>query len=139
MSAIAIDLYIQDFITTNKILGQHLNWEQLVNRRFAESGGLKIFEFTSGGDRQLARAQLIQLPDSDWLRVELSRALPQGEEQRFPCLQMTQARTHGSVVSESVATGTLVVRMETRHRGLINVVFVVREPGLEEVRNQFLM
>ena len=136
--AMAIDLFIQDFITTNKILSQHVGWETLVNRRFAEDGIPKIFEFTCGGEQQFAHAQLLHFPESDYLRVELTHKIPANTEHRFPCLQMTQARTHGGV-SVSVERGALIVRMETRHRGLINVVFVVHEPGLEEVRCPFLM
>jgi hypothetical protein len=127
--SLVLDLFIQDFITTNKILNQHMNWEQLVNRRFAESVGLKVFEFTSGGDKMIAKGQLMQLPAADYFRIELTTRIPEEAEHRFPCLQMTQTRTHSGVSSERMDAG-LIVRMETRHRGLINVVFVIRNPDL---------
>ena len=48
-----LDLFIQDFVTNNKLLGQTLDWSTLVNRRFVETPGRKIFSFLSGGKESL--------------------------------------------------------------------------------------
>ena len=136
--ALAIDLFIQDFVNTNKLLNQHVGWDTLVNRRFAEEGRRKVFSFESGGSIQYATAQLMALPDSDWLRIDLTRAVPEVEDEghRFDCLRMTMARTHTGLDVQKDECGALLVRLTTRHRGLMNLVFVIRVSGA--ITNPFL-
>lgn len=131
MSTVAIDLLIQDFVLTNRILNQHLDWPTLVSRRFQESGPtVKVFSFkTGGGDQeQLAVAQIVALADSDCLRIEMTRpaASVGAEEHRLDCLRMMHQTTHSSLSVEPVGE-KIIVRLNTRHRGLINVAFVLHE------------
>jgi len=123
---VALDLFIQDFVNTNKILNQHVDWATLVSRRWSE-GPTRIYEFQSGGATHYARGGMLVLPDSDWYRVELTRTIPAlgtGEEHRFDCLRMLSAQTHTQLVATAEP---VIVRLLTRNRGLINVVFVVRD------------
>jgi hypothetical protein len=124
--AVALDLFIQDFVTTNKVLNQHYDWSALVNRRFLEDCLIKVFHFQSNGTTHYAIGQHIALPDSDWFRIELTRAIPVVEEHRFDCLRMMQATTHTGLVVEKSAD-VILVKLTTRHRGLVNIVFVVRD------------
>ena len=132
--AIALDLFIQDFVTTNKLLNQHYPWNALVNRRFLEDGLIKVFRFQSGGD-QIAVGRHIALPDTDWLRIELSRAIPDVEH-RFDCLRMMLVDTHTGLTVEKVED-VILVKLTTKHRGLINVVFVITPPC--DVTDPFLV
>jgi hypothetical protein len=135
--AIALDLFIQDFVTTNKVMNTHVNWPSLVNRRFTEDGVKKVFEFQSGGAKHYAVGQHLALPEADWLRIDLTRTIPPVEEHRFDCLRMMHAETHtGFAVERLVEKNVVLIRLTTRHRGLINVVFVIRD-GLA-VENPFL-
>ena len=125
---LALDLFIQDFVNTNRVLGWHYKWESIVNRRFLEDGLIKVFSFQSGGALHYAIGTHLALPDSDWLRIELTRPIPVVEgEHRFECLRMTQAATHTGIEIEKIGENTILVKLTTRHRGLINVVFVVRD------------
>jgi hypothetical protein len=137
---IALDLYIQDFVNTNKLLGQHFDWVNLVNRRFMEDGLIKVFSFQSGGQTHLAVGQRLLLPDSDWFRIELTRPIPAVSEHRFECLRMLHQSTHYSMTVEHVGgekrmdeevvapgTATVLVKLLTRHRGMLNCVFVIRD------------
>lgn len=124
---VALDLYIQDFVTTHKLLNSHYPWTSLVNRRFLEDGLLKVFQFQSGGVTHFAVGQHLALPDADWLRIEMTRPIPTVEEHRFDCLRMMQASTHMGLDIESVGDATVIVKMTTRHRGLINVCFVIHD------------
>jgi len=133
---VALDLYIQDFVTTHKLLNSHYPWASLVNRRFLEDGLLKVFQFQSGGATHLALGQQLALPDGDWLRIEMTHAIPAVDEHRFDCLRMMQAPTHMGIEVERVGDKTVIVKMTTRHRGLINVCFVIRD-GLP-LENPFL-
>jgi len=135
--AVALDLFIQDFVTTNKLLNSHCPWASLVNRRFLEDGLLKVFSFQSGDSTCHAIGRHIALPDTDWLRIELTHAIPQVEEHRFDCLRMMQATTHTGLVVEKGGADALFVKLTTRHRGLINIVFVIRD-GLA-LANPFLV
>ena len=135
--AVALDLFIQDFVTSNRILNEHYDWPALVNRRFLEDGLPKVFSFQSAGATHYAVGRQLALPDSDWFRIELTRAIPQIEEHRFDCLRMMQAGTHTGLVIEKVGTDTILVRLTTRHRGLVNMVFVIRD-GLP-LTNPFLV
>jgi hypothetical protein len=128
--AVALDLYIQDFVVSNKLLNQHYPWPSLVSRRFLEPGP-RVFSFQSGGQTHYAVASYIALPDADWLRIELTHPIPSVEEHRFDCLRMTHAATHTRLEIEAVGSNTVLVKVLTRNRGLINVVFVVRsEPQM---------
>jgi len=125
--AVALDLFIQDFVTTNKVMDHHYPWASLVNRRFLEDGLTKVFSFESGGVKHYAIGRHLALPDTDWFRVELTRAIPQVEEHRFDCLRMMQADTHTGLQVDSATANTVLVRLTTRHRGLVNVLFVIRD------------
>ena len=124
--AVALDLFIQDFVITNKVLNQHVSWDSLVNRRFLEDGLMKVFSFQSGGAAHYAIGTHLALPDSDWFRIELTRAIPAIEEHRFDCLRMMQAATHTGL-SVDKSSDTVLVKLTTRHRGLVNIVFVIRD------------
>lgn len=126
---VALDLFIQDFVNTNKLMNQHFDWNALVSRRWAEGSAPRIYEFQSGGQTQYARAGLIVLPDAEWYRIELTRVIPAVEEARFDYLRMLSATTHSQLtVAGGGGTGEPVyVRLLTRNRGLINVLFVIRD------------
>jgi hypothetical protein len=124
--AVALDLFIQDFVQTNIVMNVHYEWDSLTNRRFLTSAP-RVFRFTSGEER-LAIGRVIELPDGDWYRIELSRPLPVAEH-TFNCLRMMAAATHTGLDVETVGE-TVLVKLTTRHRGLINVVFVIRDAPL---------
>ena len=134
---VALDLFIQDFVTTNKLLDSHYPWTSLVNRRFVDDGLTKVLVFQSGGAAHYAVARPLALPDADWLRIELTRAIPAVDEHRFDCLRMMQASTHVGLDIEKIGSEIVVVKMTTRHRGLVNVAFVIRD-GLA-LANPFLV
>jgi hypothetical protein len=134
--AVALDLFIQDFVTTNKVLNHHYDWPELVNRRFLEDELLKVFQFESSGTMHYAIGRHLAHPDADWFRIELTRSIPQVEEHRFDYLRMMQTTTHMGLVVEK-EEGVVLVKLTTRHRGLVNVVFVIRD-GLAVV-NPFLV
>ena len=128
-----LDLYIQDFVTTNRILSTHVSWATLVSRRFVESGAQrKVFSFQSGGSggtQHYAVGTLLELPDGDCFRVELfheAAGLAATEEHRLDCLRMTAAATHtAQELSRNNAGNTVIIRLPTRNRGLIPIVFVI--------------
>jgi hypothetical protein len=122
--AVALDLFIQDFVSTNKVLNQHYTWPNLVNRRFLDLK--KVFEFQSDGKTHYAIGQHLALPDADWFRIELTRSIPSVDEHRFDCLRMMQAETHTGLHIDKV-DDTVLVKLVTRHRGLVNIVFVIRD------------
>jgi hypothetical protein len=138
MSTVALDLFIQDFVLTNRIMGGRCDWNTLVSRRFQESGpAIKVYQFaTSDGAPHFVRSQILALPDADWLRIEMDRpaASLDAEEHRFDCLRMMQQNTHASFTVETDGSSVLV-KLTTRHRGLLNVVFIMRSPA---VANPFL-
>jgi hypothetical protein len=137
---LTLDLFIQDFVNSNKLLNQNVGWTTLVSRRFTEAGGIKVLEFTSGGQVCTAVAQRLELPDTDWFRIELvhSAALNK-QEHRFDCLRMLHQATHADLKVECCDTAVLV-KLTTRNRGLINIVFVIRAPDLvsSPLTNPFL-
>jgi hypothetical protein len=128
-----IDLFLQDFVTSHRILNQRCTWTALTSRRFLESGaGRKVFHFRSGEADHYAVGTLLDLPDGDCYRFELVHPATRGlgaEEHRFDCLRMMSADTHnGLTVSRPEGQeGTLVIQLTTRNRGLMNVAFVVRD------------
>ena len=120
-----IDLFIQDFVKTNKLVNRHCDWDTLVSRRLQDDGAKKVFSFESGGAVQYAVGEHLALPDADWFRIELTHSIVVDAEYRFDCLRMMHTNTH---VDLSVEPGSpLIVRLTTRHRGLINVLFVIRD------------
>jgi hypothetical protein len=134
-----LDLYIQDFVTTNKLLNQLMPWGTLVSRRFVESGAaIKVVSFQSGGTEHFAVLQHLELPTGDWLRVELTHsAARDAGEHRFDCLRMTHVATHTGLAVERGGEDTLIITLATRNRGLIPVMFVVRD-GLPLARAEFV-
>jgi hypothetical protein len=135
--AVALDLFIQDFVTTNKVMNSHESWKSIVNRRFHDDCLLKVFEFQSGGSVHYAVGRHVALPDSDWFRIELTRAIPAVEEHRFDCLRMMHAGTHTGLIVEKVNATTVLVKLTTKNPGLVNVVFVIRD--CLAVENPFLI
>jgi hypothetical protein len=125
--SLVLDLFIQDFLQTNSLLNSHVSWTYLVNRQFVDDGLTKVLSFQSGGATCYAVARPIVLPDRDWLRIDLTRAIPTVEEHRFDCLRMTQVDTHVGLEIEKVGNDSIIVKMTTRHRGLVNIAFVIRD------------
>lgn len=123
---VALDLFIQDFVNTNKLLGTHLSWASLCNRRWADYAAPRIYEFSSVGQTHYARGQRCELPDGDWFRIDLARPIPAVEEHRFDYLRMMSAQTHAHLSVEA-SGGAVLVKLKTGNRGLINVVFVIRD------------
>lgn len=137
----ALDLFLQDFVGANRIMGQHYSWDALVSRRYMEDGRCRIFRFQSGGRDYLARAQQVLLPDADWLRIHIKRpeipTLP-AEEFRFDCLRMMSQTTHYQMdVQRDGTDGSVIVRLATRNRGLMNIVFVIQKG--DDSDNPFLL
>jgi hypothetical protein len=123
--AVALDIFIQDFVRTNKLLGQTLNWLALINRRTAEAAPLRVFRFESGGFAHLATATYMVLPDKDCLRLEFNRAIPATDEHRFDYLRMISTQTH-TQLTHTVAGDMVRLSLSTRHRGYIDVEIVIR-------------
>jgi hypothetical protein len=141
MDPLAYDLYIQDFVTSNILLHRHVPWETLVSRLFVEDGKRKVFQFQRGESVEYAVAELIVLPDAEWLRITLP-GLPVSdmpvETLRFDCLRMTYQNTH-STMNIVRTDDTILVRIMTKHRGLINVVFVIRNNVAQGTQNPCLL
>jgi hypothetical protein len=94
-----------------------------------------VFSFESGGAVQYAIGEYLALPDADWFRIELTHPIVADTEYRFDCLRMMHTHTH---VDLSVEPGSpMIVRLITRHRGLINMLFVIRD-GLA-LKNPYLI
>jgi len=131
-----LDLFIQDFVTTNKLLNQFVPWSSLVSRRFAEESAVKVFSFVSDNLPQKAVGRHLMLPDGDWFRIELTRSIPEADEHRFDCLRMTHRDTHTATTVEK-EDGALLILLTTRNRGLMNLVFVIRDAT--PLKNPFLV
>ena len=132
-----LDLFIQDFVTNNKLLGQTLEWSTLVNRRFVETPGRKIFSFLSGGKESLVVGELLKYPTAEWFRLEFDRTLPSGvADQRFDCLRMMHQPTHYQMDVVAVED-SVTIKLLTRHQGLVNVVLVIKERN-QSAENPFL-
>ena len=127
--SVDLDLFIQDFVQTNIVMNTHYDWDSLVNRRHLPTGP-RVYSFQSGSTetKHLATAQVIELPDGDWYRIQLTHTIPTVEH-TFNCLRMMQANTHTGLTVEQV-DGHVLVKLLTRHRGLINIVFDIRPTGL---------
>ena len=133
-----LDLFIQDFVTNNKLLGQTLDWSTLVNRRFVEPPGRKIFSFLSGGKESLVVGELLKYPDAEWFRLEFDRVLPPSpSEQRFDCLRMMHQATHYQMDVVAVED-SVTIKLLTRHRGLVNVALVIKDRN-RSAENPFLL
>ena len=131
---VSLDLFIQDFISTNIVMNQHIDWTTLVNRRFLEDGLVKVFKFVSNSTTHFAIAKHLALPDGDWLRIELTHSIPQlqhqqqeKEQHRFDYLRMLLSTTHNNITVEEINSLTLLVKLTTRHCGIVNVVFVISD------------
>lgn len=121
-----LDLLIQDFVTTNKLMNQHYEWTTICSRRFHEDGLKKVFTFESGGKTCYAIGEHLALPDADWFRIDLIHSVSNTNEYRFDCLRMMSTETHIGLKAEH-AKQALLVKLTTRHRGLINIVFAIRD------------
>jgi hypothetical protein len=124
--SVALDLFIQDFINTNKLLNSHYSWPMLCSRRLMEHGSPRVFEFVTSGEKAYATGQYCVLPDADYLRITLTHSIPAEEELRFDYLRMLSVSSHTSVQVEKIAN-TLSIALTTRHRGFLNVVFLIRD------------
>jgi hypothetical protein len=116
-----IDLLIQDFVSTNKLVNQNIPWDTLVSRRF-ENGRRKIFRY---GGSKIAEAEHVDMADGEWLIVKLLYPIDDTVDVstlRFDCLKMMHALTHYEMSVEK-EEGGIVVRLRTRNRGLMNVMF----------------
>jgi hypothetical protein len=122
---VTLDLFLQDFIRTNKILGTTLPWSTLCSRRFVEDGAMKVFRFISGDTEWIAKGQLLHLPDAAWFRIDFTCDIPAVAEHRFDYLRMMHGATHAGLVIDA-RPDVVLVKLNTRHMGLINVVFVLR-------------
>lgn len=131
-----LDLFIQDFVLTNKHLGVNWSWAALTSRRLMEAGApLKVFQFKSGGVDHLAIGRWLALPDGDCFRIELTHALPfppgsEPVDYRWDCLRMMSQATHTELTTETLGSGAsaaVMVKLGTKHKGLLNMVFAVRE------------
>lgn len=122
-----VDLFIQDFVRTNKLVNRHCDWDTLVSRRLQDDGAKKVFSFESDGATHYAVGEHLALPDADWFRIELTHPVVADAEYRFDCLRMMHAHTHVDLTLTMEPGSPLIVRLTTRHRGLINVLFVIRD------------
>jgi hypothetical protein len=114
-----IDLLIQDFVTTNKLVNQNVSWETLVSRRF-ENGRRRIFTYSGAS---VATAEHLDDADGEWLQITLTTDKIEDSELRFDCLKLMYANTHYMMTVEK--DKDLLIKLLTRNKGLINVVFKV--------------
>ena len=124
MDPLVYDLFIQDFVKTNKLLNRTIPWDTLVSRRFVEDGKRKVFQFKSGDSDLYAEGEHILLPDTDWFRIRLPHTV-EDTEPRFDCLRMTIQHTHYNLECTR-ENDALYIKLFTRNRGLVNVVFVIQ-------------
>jgi hypothetical protein len=135
MDSVALDLFLQDFVNTNRIRGVHVPWDALCARNSFGNGIPSVFRFESGGQEHHATGQVLNLPDADWFRIELTHTIPETEH-RFDYLRMLFPATHTDLHIDTVGS-TVLVKLTTRHRGFMNMVFVFRDgPAVE---NPFLV
>jgi hypothetical protein len=123
--SIVLDLFLQDFVNTNKLLGTTYSWNMLVSRRYID-GIPRVFSFTSESQTHHAVGQQMVLPDTDWFRIEVWHPIPKDVEHRFDCLQMMSTATHTEIKVET-QPGAVLITLTTRNRGLMNIVFVIRD------------
>lgn len=113
------DLLIQDFVSTNKLVNQNVPWTELASRRL-ENGRRKVFQYGAG---KTAGGEHVDMPDGEWFIVTLTAEIEpiDIDTLRFDCLKMMYANTHYDM--EVVKDGALMIRLKTRNRGLMNVMF----------------
>lgn len=119
----ALDLLIQDFVTTNKLVNQNVTWDTMVSRRF-ENGRVKVFQYS---ETKVAKAEHKDLADGEWLVITLDMVKgldSDSVEYRFDCLKLMHAVTHYSMTVEKEER-SVTVKLLTRNRGLMNVMFVI--------------
>ncbi len=131
MSSNILDLFIQDFVLSHRILNQRAPWTALVSRRFVEGGSQrKVFSFRSAEADHFAVGTWMDLPDGDCFRIELTHSAARtitAEDHRLDCLRMMSADTHNGLTVTKPDDATVVIHLTTRNRGLINVAFVIRD------------
>jgi len=139
--SVVLDLHIQDFVNSYKLLGQTgQSWISLVSRR-RTSGKKSVASYESGSVSRLATLSYADLPDTDWLLIELwIPAVESGiSEYRFDCLRMLSQQTHsGLEYRTEEGAGATLVFLTTRHPGLINVCFILRS-GSAPTQNPWLL
>ena len=115
-----IDLLIQDFVTTNKLVNQNVSWDTMVSRRF-ENGRRRVFTYSGTN----ATGEHLDDADGEWFQITLTTDKPIGEVDnlRFDCLKLMYANTHYTMTVEK--DKDLQIKLLTRNKGLINVVFKV--------------
>jgi len=119
-----LDLLIQDFVSSNKLVNQTITWNTLVSRQF-ENGRRKIFHFN--GDK-IARSEHVDMADADWLVIELPRPVAElgdVDSLRFDCLKLMYGPTHYAMTVEKDGDAILI-KLLTKNRGLMNVLFNIR-------------
>lgn len=117
-----IDLLIQDFVTTNKLVNQNVSWDTLVSRRF-ENGRRRLFTYSG---TSIATGEHLEDSDGEWLSISLTTDKPFGDQElRFDCLKLMYSNTHYKMTVEK--TDSILIKLFTRNKGLINVVFRVTE------------
>ncbi len=99
---------------------------------------MKVVAFQSGGAEHFAVLQHLELPTGDCLRVELTHAAARDAgEHRFDCLRMTHTATHTGLEFQRAGDDTVMITLVTRNRGLIPLLFVIRD-GLPLSRAEFV-
>ena len=63
----SLDLLIQDFVTTNKLVNHNIPWGFMVSRRF-ENGRRRIFDYNRG----VAIGEHVDMGDAEWFVIELT-------------------------------------------------------------------
>jgi hypothetical protein len=114
-----IDLLIQDFVTTNKLVNQNVSWDTLVSRRF-ENGRRRMFTYSGTA---VATAEHLDDADGEWLQITLTTEKIEDGELRFDCLKLMHANTHYAMSVEK--DKDLLIKLLTRNKGLMNVVFKI--------------
>jgi hypothetical protein len=129
MSVFAVDLLIQDFILTNRLNRHNFPWQELSNRCFIEGAARKVLSYKSGERTLYAIAEHMEMPMGDILRITLTvPKLPvESDPFRYDCLRMMSQQTHTSIVDDVTNTGIIMVTVSTKHKGHIDVVFVIKE------------
>jgi len=116
----SLDLLIQDFVTTNKLVNHNIQWGFMVSRRF-ENGRRRIFDYNRG----VAIGEHVDMGDAEWFVIELTAPNVPVESLRFDCLKLMYGPTHYTM-SVNKEESTIVIRLLTKNQGLMNVMFKVR-------------
>jgi hypothetical protein len=132
-----IDLFLQDFLSTNRLQGENYNWGRLVHRQYAEEPYTKVFSFTSGDSLHYAVGTYKKLPDMDWFCISFSKEVLPISEYRLDCLRMVSQNTHTEIRTEKVEPDILLIKLTTKHRGLVNIVFLLHPP--HKIQSPFML